>query len=120
MQNGHMANAPISARLQQVIDGIKQPDGPAYDRAMYIFNERANELADRVMGATGKASENDLADLNGLLEFFANEGADAQRALSFEMKLSPEIVGGFSPCQRAMWAFACHALASRRLDRSDT
>lgn len=119
MQNAHMANGPISPRLQQAIDGIKQPDGPAYDRAMYIFNERANELAERVAGAGGKVSESDMIDLNGLLEFFANEGADAQRALSFEMKLSPEIVGGFSPCQRAMWAFACHALASRRLDRSE-
>ncbi|ACB28457.1 hypothetical protein Mrad2831_6545 (plasmid) [Methylobacterium radiotolerans JCM 2831] len=109
----------ISRRLQQAIDGIKQPDGPAYARDMYIFNEIANKITDKIVSSGGNASAKDMADLSRLLEFFANEDGDGEHALSFETILSPQIVDTFSPCQRAMWAYACYALASRQRDRSE-
>lgn len=111
MSNMPIGERPVVRALPDILDALRKPEGP--DRALLMreLDEAARVICLSAMAGTGTLSPKFSSGLDDLLSYFANE-ADGSDQFA-ETELEPAITRSLTPCQKAIWAAGCRALASQ-------
>jgi hypothetical protein len=78
---------------------------------MRELNEAAIAICLTAMARAGTLSPKFSSGLDDLLSYFANEDGSSDQFS--ETELEPAITRSLTPCQKAIWAAGCRALASQ-------